>query len=357
MNEEHPSASNHSTSARRPRIALMWRGDWREPHRPTHYEARLEPVFAALRLADMEAEAIVYFDEDADAIRRRLRDFDGVLVWINPLADGRDRSIVDAILRDASANGVWVSAHPDVILKMGTKEVLYSTRRLGWALDTVLYESLERFNADFHARLAMTGPRVLKPNRGNDGQGVLKVEAVGEVFRVQFASDDRVELLRPEELARLLQPMFEHNGCVIDQRFNGNASAGMVRCYMSQNRVLGFAKQKPRIEAGGSATPPLGMNSSKAMMGPDAPAMIDLRARMEEEWVPGMQALLGLDTERLPVLWDADFLVRPVSDQAQFGRYALCEINVSCVSPFPDSAPPIVAQSTRRCVLAAMQAR
>jgi hypothetical protein len=28
--------------------------------------------------------------------------------------------------------GVWVSAHPDVILKMGVKEVLHRTRHLGW---------------------------------------------------------------------------------------------------------------------------------------------------------------------------------------------------------------------------------
>jgi hypothetical protein len=40
------------------------------------------------------------------------------------------------MLRDLAARGVWVSAHPDVILKMGVEDVLYRTRHLGWGTDT-----------------------------------------------------------------------------------------------------------------------------------------------------------------------------------------------------------------------------
>jgi hypothetical protein len=45
--------------------------------------------------------------------------------WMNPIQDGRDRTTLDRMLRDVSASGVFASTHPDVILKMGTKEVLY----------------------------------------------------------------------------------------------------------------------------------------------------------------------------------------------------------------------------------------
>ena len=34
------------------------------------------------------------------------------------------------MLREVATAGVWVSAHPDVILKMGVKSVLYRTREL-----------------------------------------------------------------------------------------------------------------------------------------------------------------------------------------------------------------------------------
>ena len=45
------------------------------------------------------------------------------------------------LLREVARAGPWVSAHPDVILKMGVKEVLYRTRHLGWGTDTHLYRS------------------------------------------------------------------------------------------------------------------------------------------------------------------------------------------------------------------------
>src|SRR3984893_16860911 len=84
------------------------------------------------------------------------------------------------MLRDVATHGPWVSAHPDVILKMGVKEVLHRTRHLGWGTDTHLYRSAAEFGAAFRSRLRSAGPRVVKQNRGNGGQGVWKVELVSE---------------------------------------------------------------------------------------------------------------------------------------------------------------------------------
>ena len=53
------------------------------------------------------------------------------------------------MLCDVATHGPWVSAHPDVILKMGVKEVLYRTRHLGWGTDTHLYREAEEFGATF----------------------------------------------------------------------------------------------------------------------------------------------------------------------------------------------------------------
>ena len=87
-----------------------------------------------------------------------------------------DESVLDAMLRDVAAKGVWVSAHPDVILKMGAKEVLYRTRHLGWGTDTHLYRAAATLHEEFPRQLQLAGPRVLKQNRGNGGEGVWKVE-------------------------------------------------------------------------------------------------------------------------------------------------------------------------------------
>ena len=106
------------------------------------------------------------------------------------------------MLRDVAARGPWVSAHPDVILKMGVKEVLHRTRHLGWGTDTQLYRTAGAFRDEFPSRLRSAGPRVLKQNRGNGGQGVWKVELVsqpagdGAMVRVLHAQRGSV----PEEL-------------------------------------------------------------------------------------------------------------------------------------------------------------
>ena len=86
-------------------------------------------------------------------MRTQLRNVDGVLVWVDPLSDGRTRFQLDAMLREVASRGVWVSTHPDVTLKIGVKEVLHTTRHLGWGTDTHLYRTFDEFQDEFPRRL------------------------------------------------------------------------------------------------------------------------------------------------------------------------------------------------------------
>jgi len=104
-----------------------------------------------------------------DDVHAQLMKTDGALVWVNPLEGDRTREKLGALLLDVAATGRFVSAHPDVILKMGVKEVLHRTRHLGWGTDTRLYRSAEEFRGGFPAQLRVAGPRVIKQNRGNAG--------------------------------------------------------------------------------------------------------------------------------------------------------------------------------------------
>jgi len=69
-----------------------------------------------------------------------------------------------------------------------------------------------------------------------------------------------------------------------------------------------------------------------------------LKRRLEEEWLPVMQVLLDIPTTQLPVLWDADFLLGPKETGGE-ESYILCEINVSSVAPYPDSATAVIAKA------------
>jgi hypothetical protein len=118
-----PSASLLS---KRPigRVALVWRAD---PSAvvPTPSATRFHLIFSALDVLALGAEPVLYSEEVEETVRARLLSMDGVLVWVDPLHAGKDRSRLDTMLREVAARGVWVSAHPD---KMGLKELLYRTR-------------------------------------------------------------------------------------------------------------------------------------------------------------------------------------------------------------------------------------
>jgi hypothetical protein len=135
---------------------------------------------------------------------------------------GRTRAALDPLLRQVAMEGPWVSAHPDVILKMGVKDVLNRTRHLGWGADTHRYDSASVFRSEFPQRLRAGGPRVIKQNRGNGGQGVWKVEDLADTdttVRVLHAQPGS----RPEEIPldtfiAGCEPYFGWGGC-IDQAF------------------------------------------------------------------------------------------------------------------------------------------
>ena len=93
-------------------------------------------VFAAFADLGVEAEPVVYSDDTVEAVRVQLLGLDGVLVWVNPIEQGLDRAQLDPLLRDVAEAGVWVSAHPDVILRMGTKQVLADTQAMSWGTET-----------------------------------------------------------------------------------------------------------------------------------------------------------------------------------------------------------------------------
>lgn len=332
-----------------PKIAIVWRGDREARRNATPANNRFHRIFEELAAAGIHAEPAVYDEEFADEVRAQLLQADGVLVWVDPVHQGKTREAFDPLLREIAARGPWVSAHPDVILKMGVKEVLHCTKHLGWGTDTHLYRSPAEFHDAFPARL-QSGPRVLKQNRGNGGQGVWKVELLdGEPDKARVLHALRGSV--PEELPfgtfmSRCESYFGWGGCIIDQPFQPRLPDGMIRCYMAGDRVAGFGHQyvKALIEP-----PPEGPDSPAAqpgpriMHGPDAVPFQALRAKMQGEWVPQVMQMLGIERAELPVIWDADFLYGP-RDASGADSYVLCEINVSSCFAIPDEAPAAIAK-------------
>ena len=159
------------------RVAILFPGDAEARKTSTPETSRFLPVFQALAHRGLHVEPAVYHDDFAEEVRPQLMRADGVLVWVNPIEGGRDRTKLDAMLRDVAASGVYVSTHPEVILKLGTKEVLVQTRHMGWGvIDTQQHMTIDQLRQTMSSQIAEGKARVLKQYRGNGGNGVWKVE-------------------------------------------------------------------------------------------------------------------------------------------------------------------------------------
>jgi hypothetical protein len=350
MRDEKEPVMDHPPSSCPVDIGLMWRGPAGAPT-PEPADSRFHLIFAALEALGAKAVPLTY-DEAAVGLRERLLALDGLLVWVDPISEAGDRSRLDPLLREVAAAGVWVSAHPDVIQKMGVKDVLYDTRALGWGVDTRRHATAGALAAALPGLLE-GGPRVLKQRRGNGGIGVWKVSWAGE-GRVEVLHARRgsvSELMTLEALLARMAPYFEDGGLIIDQPFQPRLPEGMIRCYVSGETVVGYGQQLIKALV---PPPAEGPDSPEARPGPrimhppEAPAFAVLRRRMEGEWIPGLRRLLGIAAEDMPALWDADFLLGP-RDAAGADSYVLCEINISSVAPYPDSAAdPVAAWAAER---------
>lgn len=333
------------------RVGILYPGSLEE-RRSTNRESRKLPlVFGAFETLGAAAEPAVYHEDFNDEVKQQLLQLDAVLVWVNPIVEGRDRSKLDSMLREVAATGVFVSTHPDTILKLGTKDVLHQTRELGWGSDTHRYSSLGQMREELPARLSRGEVRVLKQYRGHSGIGIWRIEreaAQGSVngnslLRVHHAQSGCIEeVIRLDDFMERCLPYFNAlngEGRMIDQVWQPRLPEGMVRCYLVQGKVEGFGRQEF------VALHPSEPNPTKRLYHPPTlPEFQRIKTLVEKDWVPGAQRLLGIESEDLPMLWDCDFMFGPQDSEGK-DTYVLCEINVSCVSPFPDSAAEPLARA------------
>lgn len=354
------------------RVAILYPGDQETRQNATAENNRFADLFSAFAAKGVQAEPSVYHDEFSHEVRQQLLTCDGVLVWVNPIEGGRDRSVLDSMLREVARAGIFVSTHPDVILQLGTKEVLFRTQEIGWGYDTHLYLSLDQMRRELPLRLATRQARVLKQNRGNGGNGVWRVQLsanssayeVGDgiaaapgldaIVRARHAKRGAVEeeITIGEFCERCEEYFRAVDGRMIDQPYQERLPEGMIRCYLVHEQVVGFGHQAvnalfpaPPSVAPEEAPQEAPQPGPRYYHPPSQPEFQAVKRELEEDWLPAAQQLLHIKTESLPILWDCDFLLGPKGERGE-DTYVLCEINVSSVAPYPESAVPYVVEAT-----------
>lgn len=340
------------------RIALLYPGDRPMRERADPAESRFAALFAAFAQAGVAAEPAVYHDDFADEVAAQLKRVAAVLVWCNPIEGGRRRDRLDAVLREAAAAGTFVSTHPDTLLRLGTKDVLFETRHLPFGSEVECVASLAQLRADLPARLAR-GARVLKQYRGHSGIGVWRVERAeggGQRLKLRHAQrGSEEEIVDWPIFEERMAPYFEAaaGGHMIDQAWQPRLAEGMVRAYLVEDRIGGFGHQAVNALFPGRPGEPAPPAGPRMYHEPHLPQFAELKRRLEGGWIDALRRTVGVARERLPMLWDCDFVLGERAGGAPPGeageRYVLCEVNVSSVSPFPPSAiEPLVRATVAR---------
>lgn len=294
-----------------------------------------------------------------EALKKYLkRTAHGVIVRVNPgtLSPNSQRNC-DQMLRELSIAGITILSHPDVASSLGAKDSLVKIKGLKCGLeDTEVYYTPDSFREGFCKTIAFQ-PRVIKQNRGSQGEGIWICKLVDEDYCGAYGErvvglDSKLELMEafdnhveyhtvgefidfcifgrtgggPEwttiSNGKYFEGGLQAGAMVVDQRFLPRIVEGEVRCLMVGSELVEIVHKKPK-EGGLSATLQSGAMYTK--YAPDHLKFAKLVKNFKED-IPHIMACFNMSDQPLPLLWTADYIYGTTDEELYVG-----EINCSCV--------------------------
>jgi hypothetical protein len=245
---------------------------------------------------------------------------------------------------------------------MGAKDALVKIRHLRCGLlDTEVYYDGEALEQGFRKSIAFR-PRVIKQNRGSQGEGIWIVKLKDESSYCQNygdaiaamdtplvlmeANDNHVEEHTVGEFlefclngrteksgqwestgrGRYLDGGVEAGAMLVDQRFLPRIVEGEVRCMMIGPNLVELIHKKPK-EGGLSAT--LQSGAVYTNYKPDAPEFASLVENFQHD-MPKIMSCFGMEDQPLPLLWTADYIFGE-PDATGRDTFYIGEFNCTCV--------------------------
>ncbi|KAK3288042.1 hypothetical protein CYMTET_4474 [Cymbomonas tetramitiformis] len=296
--------------------------------KPNGHRGDTIPIANALIDKGWSCTPVFYSDAEHDEVKQQLMDSKGCIVRINPGSyEGVTQTLLDQMLRDVGDAGVPLMAHPDVAVRMGAKDALVGIRELECGMsDTFAYDDVASFKENFPKTVA-GGTRVLKQNRGSQGEGVWVVSlkdseagVTGEsVMSLQEAVDDHREEKTLDEFMQFCEQYIEGaEGKLYDQRFLPRIVEGELRVNMVHTTPIEVVHRVP------------GDTGAKYVSyKPDDPEVAGLIDSFVGHDVPVLMSALGLEGLPVPLIWTADFVRGEPVDGKE--KYFVGEFNCTCV--------------------------
>jgi hypothetical protein len=322
------------------------------------------PIANGIIKAGASCDLINYTPDDHEGFAAIVKQYDGVIVRVNPgqlsfpgVKPGAQMRF-DKLMMEVVGMGKPVWSSPAVQTQLGAKDALVCIKDLSCGLpDTNAYYTAADLDAGFKKTCAYQ-PRVIKQNRGSAGEGIwlcwlvdkdycktygeaslmdsdklklmemndnhVEYHTVGEfiAFCVDGPKSPKAGTWKSTFPGEYLKGGKEAGGQLVDQRLLPRIKEGEVRMQMVKDELFAIIHKKP-IGEGLSA---VGGIAEYTFYAPDAPEFADLRAKFESD-IPKIMKSMGLENEPLPLFWTGDFIA--VDDHV--APYVVGEFNCSCV--------------------------
>jgi len=234
----------------------------------------------------------------------------------------------------------------EAMKKMGAKDALVKIKDMQCGLlCTAAYYTMEELKSNFPKTMALAaeekGKRVLKQNRGSQGEGIWVCHVKeGEeakiadgkcpddvVLCLQEAFDNHKEEKTIGEFMEFCKKYIEgENGQLVDQKFLPRIVEGEVRVFMIGETPVELIHKKP-AEGGISAT--LSSGAKYVKYPPNHKDFKLLMSKFKAD-IPKLMETLELKGQPLPLIWTADFILGPKTAEGE-DTFFVGEFNCSCV--------------------------
>uniref|UniRef100_A0A0G4I4C1 DUF6815 domain-containing protein n=1 Tax=Chromera velia CCMP2878 TaxID=1169474 RepID=A0A0G4I4C1_9ALVE len=320
------------------------------------------PIANGLIHAGIACDLINYTPEDHDGFAKKIEEYDGLVVRINPgqlntaVGEGAQKRF-DELMMNMKNKGKPVWPSPEVMKMLGSKEALVKVKDLNCGLpDSAIYFTPEELEESFKVTAAFQ-PRVIKQNRGSSGEGIwlcwlAEKEYCANLGDAKLEDDDKLKLMEMNDnhveyhtvrefldwcvygrdkgdavweskgKGKYLEGGRAAEAQLVDQRLCPRIKEGEVRFQMAGNTLFSIIHKKPK----GDGFSAVGGVAEYSFFTPDAPEYAELKAAFEKD-LPTIMSVLDLADSPLPLLWTADWI--PVDNHK--APFVVCEFNCSCV--------------------------
>lgn len=295
------------------------------------------PMVEALKKKGWNAETIFFSDERSEEVFNHVKEnFQGYVSRVNPgtLPNGEGKYF--ETLKRLSSAGLKGFPHPDAMIGFGAKDSLVKLADTELVpTDTYAYYDMQTLREKLPTSLSY-GERVLKQNRGSTGEGIWRVQVLGDKIKpgeayplntkikCTEAVDNHVEERELGEFIEFCeQYVTGENGMLVDMRFMPRIVEGEIRILLVGPQPVFVVHKKPAESADAfSAT-----LFSGAKYTYDEPEKWPELIKFFGDNLALINSKLG-DYD-VPLIWTADFML----DDGPEGKdtYVLGEINCSCV--------------------------